>query len=78
VESEAAKAKAVFDKLGTAYGTRAQTAIRFALSENKASCVIFGLAELAHLEEALVAQEKGPLPEEVLEKIRSVYQKGVF
>ena len=77
VESEAAKTKAVFDKIGTIYGSRAQTAIRFALSEQKACSVILGLAELEHLEEALAAEEKGPLPEEALEKIRSVYQQGL-
>ncbi|MFC1799205.1 aldo/keto reductase [Thermodesulfobacteriota bacterium] len=77
VDSETAKATAVFDKIGTDYGSQAQTAIRFALSENKASCVVFGLAELEHLEEALAAEAKGPLPEEALEKIRSVYQQGI-
>lgn len=77
VESETAKANAVLDKIGMAYGSRAQTAIRFALSERKASCVIFGLAELEHLEEALAAEAKGPLPERALEKIRSIYRQGI-
>lgn len=74
VESEAAKVKAIFQNIGLEYGTRAQTAIRFALSQPKLSCVIFGLAELEHLEEAIAAEKKGPLPAEGLEKIRTVYK----
>jgi L-galactose dehydrogenase/L-glyceraldehyde 3-phosphate reductase len=78
VESEAAKAKAIFQKIGTEYGTRSQTAIRFALSQSRLSCVIFGLAELEHLEEAIAAEELGPLPAEGLEKIQAVYQEGIL
>jgi aryl-alcohol dehydrogenase-like predicted oxidoreductase len=76
VESEATRAKAIFRKIGPEYGTRAQTAIRFALAQPKLSCVIFGLAELEHLEEAIAAEKQGPLPSEGLEKIRSVYQEA--
>jgi aryl-alcohol dehydrogenase-like predicted oxidoreductase len=76
VESEEAKAKAVFDSVGTDYGTRAQTAIRFALAQEKLACVVFGLAELDHLEEAVAAQNKGPLPEDGLERLRSAYANG--
>ncbi len=76
VESEAAKARAVFSSLGKKYGTRAQTAIRFALAQKKLACVIFGLAELDHLEEAVKAQEKGPLPEDGLIRLEAVYEKG--
>ena len=60
------------------YGTRAQTAIRFALAQDKLSCVIFGLAELDHLEEAIAAQIKGPLPLEELERVRSVYERSAL
>jgi len=76
VESEAKKAATVFDELGTEYGTRAQTAIRFALAQKKLACVIFGLAEIEHLEEAVAAQEMGPLPQEGLERLQEVYEKG--
>ena len=48
-------------------------AVRFALAEPRLSCVIFGLAELEHLEEALAAEEMGSLPEDALGKIRSIY-----
>ncbi|MBN1382618.1 MAG: aldo/keto reductase [Deltaproteobacteria bacterium] len=73
VESETIKAQKIFAAIGTDYGTRAQTAIRFALAQKKLSCAIFGLAELAHLEEAIAAQTKGPIPQEGLERLKAVY-----
>ena len=77
VESEAEKARAVLRGLGAHFGTRAQTALRFAFAEPRLACVVFGLAELDHLEEALRTQELGPLPAESLADLRAVYQKGV-
>jgi L-galactose dehydrogenase/L-glyceraldehyde 3-phosphate reductase len=75
VESETAKARAMFDALGAQYGSRAQTALRFALSEPRLSCAIFGLAELAHLDEALAAQAAGPLPDAGLAAVKAVYAR---
>lgn len=77
VESETAKAQRIFAAIGATYGTRAQTAIRFALAEPRLSCVIFGLAELAHLEEAVAGEAMGPLPHEALERIAGVWAQGV-
>ena len=77
VESETEKAHAVFRALGDRYGTRAQTALSFALAEPRLACAIFGLAELDHLEQALAAQEKGPLPDEALAELRGVYEQGL-
>jgi D-threo-aldose 1-dehydrogenase len=77
VASEQQKAHAVFDAIGSDYGSRAQTAVRFALAESRLACVIFGLAELAHLDEAVKAQEMGALPEKGLEMLRSVYATGL-
>ncbi len=54
-------ARAVFERLVTKYGSRAQTAIRFGLAKRDIACVIFGLPELAHLEQALGAAEFGGL-----------------
>ncbi|MCH8808236.1 MAG: aldo/keto reductase [Proteobacteria bacterium] len=70
---EEKRAHAVFDRLGTEYGTRAQTALRFGLANPDVACVIFGLAELSHLEEALGAAEMGPLPQEALDALNSLY-----
>lgn len=77
VESEAAKAQRLFAVLGDRHGSRAQTAIRFALAERRLACVIFGLAEIAHLREAVAAEAMGPLPDETLAEIGSIYGAGV-
>jgi D-threo-aldose 1-dehydrogenase len=73
VESETAKAKFIFEQPGTTYGTHAQTAIRFALAQSRLACVIVGLAELAHLDEAIAAEEMGPLPAEAIAMITKAY-----
>ncbi len=73
IEMEERRSRAVFARLGTRYGTRAQTALRFGLANPDFACVIFGLAELAHLEEALGAAELGPLPQEALDALGTVY-----
>ena len=70
---EEKRAHTVFDRLGDKYGTRAQTALRFGLANPDVACVIFGLAELSHLEEALGAAEMGPLPQEALDELDTVY-----
>jgi D-threo-aldose 1-dehydrogenase len=74
--AEERRARVVVRKLGERYGTRAQGAIRFALTNRDISCVVVGLAELAHLEEALAAAEMGPLPEDALAALRDVYARG--
>ena len=70
---EEKRAHAVFERLGTEYGTRAQTALRFGLANPDVACVIFGLAELSHLEEALGAADLGPLPQEALDELNTLY-----
>jgi L-galactose dehydrogenase/L-glyceraldehyde 3-phosphate reductase len=72
--AEEARVRAVFDRLGDRYGTRAQTAIRFALANPDLSCVVVGFAEIGHIEEALGGAELGPLPEEALAALREVYE----
>jgi aryl-alcohol dehydrogenase-like predicted oxidoreductase len=74
--TEERRAAAVFASLGADHGTRAQTAIRFVLANPDLSGAIVGLAELAHLEEALGAAEAGPLPQEALDKLDAVYESG--
>jgi L-galactose dehydrogenase/L-glyceraldehyde 3-phosphate reductase len=74
--SEERRARTVLQRLGDRYGTRAQIAIRFALANPDIACVVVGLAELAHLEEALAAAELGPLPDEALAALREIYATG--
>jgi aryl-alcohol dehydrogenase-like predicted oxidoreductase len=76
LDTEQRRAAAAFNALGTSYGTRAQTALRFSLANSDISTVVFGLAELGHLEEALAAQAKGPLPAAAIARIESVYASG--
>jgi D-threo-aldose 1-dehydrogenase len=73
IAEEERKARAVFEALGHAYGTRAQTAIRFSLANRDIACVAVGMAEYRHLEEAITAAEMGPLPDEALAKLRALY-----
>ena len=76
IATEEMRARAVWRRLDERYGTRAQTAIRFALANPRIDCVVVGLAELSHLEEALAAAEMGPLPDEALAELREVYERG--
>ncbi len=71
--AEERRARAVFTALGNAYGTRAQTALRFVLSNADVTCAIVGLAEPAHLEEALAGAALGPLPRPALDALERVY-----
>ncbi len=74
--TEGERARAVFARLGERYGTRAQTAIRFALANPDVAGVLVGMAELAHLEEALAAAAIGPLPEAALAELRDLYAQN--
>jgi L-galactose dehydrogenase/L-glyceraldehyde 3-phosphate reductase len=73
VPTEERRARAVFAALGDAYGTRAQAALRFVLANPDVSCAIIGLAEHAHLEEALAGAALGPLPRQALGALEQVY-----
>ncbi len=73
VAGEERRAQAVFSTLGNAYGTRAQTALRFVLTNPEVSCAIIGLAEPAHLEEALAGATAGPLPQPALNALEGLY-----
>lgn len=77
---EQARAAAVVEALALGsddgrrkHGTPAQTALRYVLANQDVSCAVVGLAELSHLREALGAAEMGPLSEEGLAKLDSVY-----
>ena len=71
--TEEKRAQSVFAMVGDAYGTRAQTALRYVLTNPDIACAIFGLAEPAHLEEALAGEALGPLPHSALEALEKLY-----
>lgn len=70
---EEKRAKAVFAKLGQRFGTQAQTALRFSLANPDLSCVVIGMAELDHLEQAINAAEMGPMAVDGLADLAALY-----
>ena len=63
----------MFAAIGEAEGTRAQVALRFVLSNPVVSAAIIGSAELKHIDEALEAAARGPLPPQVLTRLDALY-----
>jgi aryl-alcohol dehydrogenase-like predicted oxidoreductase len=76
LDVEAKRAQVALAALGTGHGTRAQTALRFSLANPDLACVVIGLGEPSHLEEAIAAEAMGPLPAEAIAKLEAVYAKG--
>ena len=74
VSSDEERTAAVFAELGDRYGTRAQTAMRYALSNAHVSGVLVGIAEVDQIDEALTAIELGPLPDEALAQLEHLYE----
>lgn len=70
---EERRAGAVFAKLGDRFGTRAQTALRFSLANPDLSCVVVGMAELDHLEQAITAAERGPMSADGLDDLAKIH-----
>ena len=76
LEAETKRAHAALAALGSGHGTRAQTALRFSLANPDLACVVIGLGEPLHLEEAIAAEAMGPLPAEAIAKLEAVYARG--
>jgi aryl-alcohol dehydrogenase-like predicted oxidoreductase len=76
LEEEEQRTRAVFAALGDSYGTRALTAVRFAITNPDVSGAIVGLATVAHLDGALAGAESGPLPRAAMAVLDSVYESG--
>lgn len=75
LEREQARAQKLFARLGDRWGTRAATAIRYALAEDALSTIVVGAARLEHLREAIDAFEAGPLPNEALDEIAACHAR---
>ena len=67
--AEEARARAALDVLGSQHGTGAQAALRFGLACPLLSTIVVGIGEPGHLEEALTAADKGPLPASALQAL---------
>jgi len=76
--AEARRAEVLRAALTPEDGDAATAAIRFALSIPEVSGVVVGLAELAHLEAALEAERRGPLPAARLEALEAVWADPAF
>lgn len=74
VADEERRTAAVFAALGGEYGSRAETAIRFALANPGVAGVLVGFTELGHIDEAIAAVEKGALPEAALARLAPLYE----
>jgi L-galactose dehydrogenase/L-glyceraldehyde 3-phosphate reductase len=74
IAEEERKARAVLEAIGTGEGTRAQVALRYVLSNPDVSCAVIGSSELRHIDEALAAAERGPLPAATLARLEGLYE----
>ena len=79
METEEARARTVRAALGDrGADTRAQTAIRFGLAHPAVSTIVFGVAELSHVREALAAPALGSLEDDALAALRRAWAGDAF
>jgi L-galactose dehydrogenase/L-glyceraldehyde 3-phosphate reductase len=78
LDNEVRCAAAVRATLGAGYGTPAQVALRFTLGNRDLSSRVIGITELAQLDEALAAVERGPLPPEGIAKLDQLWATDFF
>lgn len=82
IATEEQRARGALGALGldadgrTRYGTRSQAAIRFVLANPRIACTEVGFARLDHLEQAIEAVARGPLPQEALAALDRVYERN--
>jgi L-galactose dehydrogenase/L-glyceraldehyde 3-phosphate reductase len=74
VANELRCAAAVRAALGGAYGTPAQTALRFVLGNSDIATRVIGISELAFLDEALATVPMGPLPQQAMSKLERLWR----
>jgi D-threo-aldose 1-dehydrogenase len=78
LDNELRCAAAVRAALGASHGTPAQVALRFTLGNRDLSSRVIGITELAQLDEALAAVERGPLPPEGVAKLDQLWATDFF
>ncbi len=74
--TEQARARKIFTAMGQPYENGATLALRFGLSHPAISCVVVGLAELAHLDVAIAAQQAGPLADEQIARLKPLWRSN--
>ena len=75
-DTEEQMANTLFEQIGDTYGNRAQTALRFALSNPDVSTAIIGLAEPRHMDDAIAGAAMGALPQSALDSLEALYECG--
>ncbi len=78
LDNEVRCAAAVRAVLGASYGTPAQMALRFTLGNRDLSTRVVGVTDIAQLEEALAAVERGPLPPEAISKLDRLWATDFY
>ena len=79
MEAEEARARTVCAALGDRGAeTRAQTAIRFGLAQPAVSTIVFGVADVSQVREALAAPCLGPLEDDALAALRPAWAGDAF
>ncbi len=68
------RAETLLAALPPGQGSRAQAALRFGLAHPGISCIVLGLAELSHLEEALAGAAMGPMADDVIAGLQPVWE----
>ncbi len=78
MEAEEARARAVHTALGDRAETRAQTAIRFGLAHPAVSTIVFGVADMSQVHQALAAPGLGPLEEDARAALQRAWTTEAF
>lgn len=73
LDNEVRCAAAVHRLLGNAYGTPAQTALRFVLGNRDITARVVGISEIPQMEQAFDAVSQGPLPSSAISKLGGLW-----
>jgi D-threo-aldose 1-dehydrogenase len=78
LDNEMRCATAIRGALGNAHGTPAQAALRCTLGNRDVATRVIGISDLAQLEEALAAAERGPLPPDAIAKLDRLWATDFY
>jgi L-galactose dehydrogenase/L-glyceraldehyde 3-phosphate reductase len=73
VDNEMHCANLIRKMVGDSHGTAAQTALRFVLGNRDVTTRVIGISELAQINEAVAAVEKGPLPSQAISRLEGLW-----
>jgi aryl-alcohol dehydrogenase-like predicted oxidoreductase len=73
VDNEMRCANLIRKMVGDSHGSPAQTALRFVLGNRDVTTRVIGISDLAQLEEAIEAVEKGPLPSQAITRLEGLW-----